>query len=166
MKNNNKGITLVALAITLIVMLILSGTTIAVSSIVQNAQRQGTITNMLLIQTKVKILKERAAFSGDTQTYYIGTKLKNQPNKAAIAKDSLTSAELEKETLYVYNNDTLTQIGLEGIKLNENEIIIVDYEDADIIYPNGVNNNDGTTVYKLSEMLWFLNIKEAKWRIL
>ena len=40
-----------------------------------------------------------------------------------------------------------------GIKLNGNEVYIVNYENCEIIWPKGEKNEDGGTVYRLSEIL-------------
>ena len=126
MVKNNKGVTLVSLGITILIMIVIAGATIATSNIIEKAEEQEIITNMMLIQTKVRIIMERAEFSGDTNKYYIGNR--------------------QSSGLYEYNQAILDSIGLEGIKLNE-ERYLVDYETGDIIYQKG------DTEYKLSEMM-------------
>lgn len=152
MRNNEKGIALTTLVITIIVMLILVGTTIGVSNIIEKARIQSITTNMLLIQTKVKIINERIAFNGDT-SIYVGKKLKEQSNKASIANGVLTSAELESDSFYVYDRETLDSIGLEGIDLSNSEVFIVDYDTCDIIWPKGETNEEGIKVYRLTEIM-------------
>ncbi len=127
MLKNNKGVTLIALVITIMIMIVLAGATVATSNIVEEAQKQQIATNMLLIQTKVKIIMERVEFYNNPETYnYIGTKV--------------------GEKLYEFDSqEILDSIGLEGIKLN-GEKYIIDYSNGDVTYKKG------ETEYKLSEM--------------
>lgn len=151
---NKKGITLVSLAITIVVMIILAGAiTITSIDIVERGKMQQIVSDMILIQTKVKIIIEQVSFSGDTSTYYVGRKLSQQSNKAQLAGQALSAAELESNMYYVYDQTTLESIGLEGIKLSENEIYIVNYENGEVIFPKGVKNSSGEIVYKLSDMM-------------
>lgn len=147
-----KGIALVSLTVTIVIMLILTGVTFATSKIIEKARIQNLATNMMLIQTKVKIINERIAFNGDT-SIYVGKKLKNQTNKDSIANGVLTSGELQSDSYYIYDRETLNSIGLEGIKLAENEVFIVNYDTCEIIWPKGLTNEDGVVVYKLSEIV-------------
>lgn len=151
MKKNAKGITLVILTITIMIMIILAGVTITTNDIIQRARIQNAYSNMILIQTQVKIISERVSFDEDT-SIYVGKKLKDQSNKASIAKGALTSAELESDNFYIYDRATLDSIGLEGIELPNNQVYIVNYQTCDIIWPIGIKNEEGSTVYRLSEL--------------
>lgn len=127
MCKKNNGVTLVALVITIAVMIILAGATVATSNIIEKAEEQQILTDMLLIQAKVKIIMERADFYNDPETYdYVGNKI--------------------SENLYEYSQEDLNSIGLEGIKLNGQKYL-VDYTTGDVIYQKG------ETEYKLSEMM-------------
>lgn len=147
-----KGIALVSLIITIVIMLILTAATFATSKIIEKARIQNLATNMMLIQAKVKIINERIAFNGDT-SIYVGKKLKDQANKESIANGVLTSGELQSDSFYIYDRETLNTIGLEGIKLAKNEVFIVNYDTCEIIWPKGLTNTDGDIVYKLSEIV-------------
>lgn len=147
-----KGIALVSLIITIVIMLILTAATFATSKIIEKARIQNLATNMMLIQAKVKIINERIAFNGDT-SIYVGKKLKDQANKESIANGVLTSGELQSDSFYIYDRETLNTIGLEGIKLAKNEVFIVNYDTCEIIWPKGLTNADGDIVYKLSEIV-------------
>ena len=69
MLKKENGITIVTLIITIVVMLILAGAIMATSNIVEEANRQRVATSMIMIQTKVKVIKEKADFSGDSSYY-------------------------------------------------------------------------------------------------
>ena len=143
---NKKGITLTSLVITIIVMLILIGVTSI--EILQNAARQKILTNMLLIQTKAKIITEKVSFNNDT-SIYVGTPLNGN---ATIANGTLTNSELNNEPVYILTQNALNSIGLSSITLNTNDVYLVNYKDDEVIYTNGVKLKDGRTVYKLSEI--------------
>ena len=62
-KTNQKGITLIALIITIIVLLIIAGITVySGKDSIRKANLEGLKTNMLLIQTKAKEYIENASF--------------------------------------------------------------------------------------------------------
>lgn len=149
---NKRGITLTVLAITIVVLTILLGVGGTVSlKLIRKGKEQSLVSDMLLIQAKVKILMERAAFNGNTSSY-IGTKLKDDANKYNIAGSALTTAEIEKDSIYIYDKTILASIGLDSIKLSSQEVFLVDYSNADIIFPKGCKREDGSTFYRLSEI--------------
>ena len=152
MNKKERGITLISLIITILVIIILIGATIVGSGILDTANIQSIASDMLLIQTKVKIINEKVGFNGDT-SLYVGQKLRSHPNKAEIAGNALTADEIEKDTLYIYDRQTLDSIGLEGIKLGNNQVYIVDYENGEIFWPDGVKNDKGEKLYKLSQII-------------
>ena len=125
-----KGVTLIALIITIIVMLILAGVVVTGNNIAQKAEEQRVLTNMFLIQTKVKIIMEKASFSED-ESLYDGTKQ--------------TSGEYKD--LYEYNQEVLNRLKLNGIQINNDEHYYIDYRDGNIIYKKG------ETEYKLSDFI-------------
>ena len=70
MIKNNKGITILVLAITIAVLLILLGITIDTSTkVIESAKLQNINTNMLLIQARVKVISEKVVFDGDNSAY-------------------------------------------------------------------------------------------------
>ena len=151
---NKKGITLIALIVTIFVMSMLLGVgTVATIDIIEKAEFQQVASNMMLIQTKVKILMEKASFNGSGAGIYIGTQLKTIPTRAEIAGNVLNSSQLESDYYYVYDQNTLNRIGLEGIRLKENEFYIVNYATGDVIYPTGVKDYEDNLVYKLSDFM-------------
>lgn len=151
----DKGISLITLVLTVIIMLILASITVFTGNIIEKAQFQEICTNMQLIKSKVNIIKEKVLFEGEQSKtkYYIGIKLKEQEDKAELAGHSLNDEELEDENYYIYNQDVLNSIGLNAIKLEENDIYIVNYNTQDVIYPNGCKDMDENIVYRLSEMM-------------
>ena len=147
---NKHGITLTMLAVTVVVMSILVVASISISTnIVRKANEQNLVTDMVLIQSQVKIIMERVAFNGDTSSY-VGEQLKNAPNKEEIANGILTSEELEKDTIYIYTMETLYSLGLS--KINSGDLFLVDYSNSEVFFPKGCKRADGTMLYRLSQI--------------
>lgn len=61
--DKNKGITLIALVITIIILVIITGVSLKVGSdLFSNANLKTLDTNMLLIQARVKVISEKNRF--------------------------------------------------------------------------------------------------------
>lgn len=152
-----KGITLIALVITIVVLLILVGIMIdAGDNIIKSANLQAAITNMLMIQTKVRILSDEANFEGK-DSILVGTKLSTIVSGSQNAminslKQNGVFTEPEKENLYLLDGSHLIQMGLENIKLKSDEYYIVNYQTDEVIYTKGIEDKNGTIYYKLSEL--------------
>jgi type II secretory pathway pseudopilin PulG len=132
MHKNSKGITLVALIITVVIMLILAGFVIDISmDLIDKSNLEDIKTNMLAIQGRARIIKEKHDFDG---TPLIGTSTANG---------------------HQWSKDELVSEGLGNIPTDvaSGEYYAVDYDnDCEVYYSLGVNVN-GTTKYKLSEII-------------
>lgn len=138
---NNKGITLVALIITIIIMLIIASITIySGSNVIKEAQTEDVQTNMLLIQAKVKNYVEQAKFEQ-----------KDNINGIEIDGVALNITEAEVSGYYTINN--MSELGLEDID-NSSYLITYDISSitVDVYYTPGVTDSEGNTYHALSEM--------------
>lgn len=138
----NKGITLITLVITIIVLLIIAG--IAVYSgteTIKKAKLEELKTNMLLIQAKAKEYVENANFK-------LGTKIdeaqeEERNNRISKAKEELKGNEIQKSDIditignkegnYIYyyklTEDQLKEMGLPDVKSStQNGEYIVEYD--------------------------------------
>lgn len=108
MKKNEKGITVVALIITIILLLILAGITIYTGNdSIQKANLEGLKTNMLLIQTKARAYVENASFD-------LGIDPQNATDEMKTNAKNELSGE-DKGTLVTSDDsmvDTLLNIGI------------------------------------------------------
>ena len=152
----NKGITLVALAIMIVIILILAGITISTgSNLIKNAQLQTLNTNMLLIQAKEKTIAEKAIFENNNTALYKGQKIADMSSDPTIQKlkenGVISESEGSYDKYYLWNQAILNEQGLEAIKLKEDEFFIVNYATDEIIYTKGFKHTDGKIYYKLSE---------------
>lgn len=184
--NNNKGITIMALVITIIVMLIIFSISIYEGSkLIGRSKLQTLETNMLTIQAKVKAYSEEIEAKIWTENESVKNEKREQ--EYAIKKITLTDqvsdnaindsksvnkgdiggaiVEYGYET-YIITGEALTNMGLDEIK-DEEYIALFEFEFdnnknrknyklVDIIYKKGANYNN-KTYYALSSLKEALN---------
>lgn len=126
--NKEKGITLVALIITIILMIILAGTGVYLGDkAIDKAKLEDIKTDMLSIKTKAKIIAEQYNFK-DIETL-TGTKYNEE---AEYDKNNVDQAfsdftDEQKENLYILKEEDLANMGLNTIKVNSSSFYIVYY---------------------------------------
>ena len=109
-------------------------------------------TNMLLIQNKTEVIANKVEIK-EKNAKYIGTKIKEKENEINIQNliDNKIIDINSKDNIYYYlDNSNLKELGLDNIELDS--FYIVDYKKNDIIYVNGIEDNSGNIVYRLSEI--------------
>jgi Tfp pilus assembly protein PilE len=146
-KNNERGITLIALIITVIVMAIIAGVAVSSGSeVIKEARVQDIKTNMLLIQAKAKIKLEEKKF--DSTVELIGSQtmpsdLKNESGEDLTDYYCLSSSDLE-------------EMNLGNLNIASGQYYLVKYDidtlDVDVFYTAGVSDENGNVYYKLSQM--------------
>ena len=152
---NNKGITLVALIITVIVLLIIASIVVYTGTdTIKNANLQSLKTNMLLIQAKTNVIAQDVEMKVENATLK-GTKL------ADMKEDEIIKSFLEKGVIdensedsdfYVLKDQDIKDLGLENVEIEDGSYYIVDYKKNDIITTNGFEASDKNMYYKLSEL--------------
>ena len=156
---NNKGITLIALTITIIILLILASITIySGKESIKKAQLESLKTNMLLIKAKAKEYVEQASFKNGVNKSEISEEAKNElkgkeANASDYSKQNITING--GEILYKLTSDNQKEMGLKDVKLGSNEEYLVKYNIKDVtveVYNTSGYENNGTTVYSLSEL--------------
>ena len=132
---NEKGITLIALLITVIVLMIIAGVTISVSrNLVHTAKFENAETTLLLIQSKVKVMADKKAIGEIEEADLYGTKQENG----------------EYEGWYLLSNADLENMGIKDADAADN--YYVNYENDDVAIGTGIENNNDI-YYKLSNIL-------------
>ncbi len=109
-------------------------------------------TNMLLIQGKTEVIAQKVEIK-EKGAELIGTKIKDKQEEEPIKKliqAGIINIESKDNNYYCLSNVDLKKLGLENITTNN--YYIVDYKKNDIIYVDGIQNQSGNIVYKLSEM--------------
>ena len=149
MWKSEKGITLVALGITVMIMIILLGASMGTSNIIKTTQNQKIITNMVLIQNQIRIISDKADFYG-SNSYYAGTPYAQSSEKTKF-ENILTQLEKTQGYIYILSKTDLANLGLNSISLSESEAYAVNYKTLEVIYSVGIES-DGETLYRLSEL--------------
>lgn len=149
MNKNSKGITIVSLVITIIILMIITSVTIYTgSNIIKQVTLQNVNTDMMLIRAKVKTMEEQAKFNKDNSNYK-GTPLINVLDNKKI--DKLIDEEVVEDVTkyYLLSKDDLNSMGLEKVDIADG--YLVNYETEEIIYVRGLEKDDNT-YYKLSDI--------------
>lgn len=108
-------------------------------------------TDMLALQGRIEILKQQV----ETETEdveYVGTEIEqkeNEPQIQNLINNNVIDINSEDSDYYCIDNSNLQELGLE---IQTDSYYIVDYEQNDVIYVDGIKDSSGNTVYKLSDM--------------
>lgn len=120
---------------------------------IKNKNRDDIVTNMLIIQGRVKVLNGEIKVNSNEYTY-IGTKLSDIEDmnlKEKIKKTGVTDESFEK--YYLLSREDLSKLkALEELKKADDNQYIVSYDEVEVIYIEGISDNDNTK-YKLSDIL-------------
>lgn len=171
----NKGITMVTLIITIIVLLIIAGISIGTGNkVIKSSELENVKTNMLLIKAKGKEYVENANFK-------LGTNLDNLTDEDEDKNNRITAAKAElkegkeitdenilknigitqeniKDYIYYYKLDKsdLTDMGLSNVKSDEKNgwyIIKYDIKNVEVeVYNTQGFERDGKNYYSLNEL--------------
>ena len=166
----NKGITMIALVITIILLLILAGISVgAGNNLVKESQLENLKTNMLLIKVKGKEFVENANFKLGTKIEDANEEDKNsriQNAKAELHGEEITDINTylnietsgDTEYLYYYKLSTqdLIDIGITNVESDsKNGWYIVKYDvknmQTEVYNTKGFTNED-KTYYSLNEI--------------
>lgn len=162
---NNRGITLVALVITVIVLLIISSIVVYTGTdAIKNANLQSMKTNMLLVEAKAREYVENAShelgvnpneatdeMKNKSASMLVGTKIENT--------DSLVSGLNidSKYSIYKLSEEDLKNMGIRDVSSNDKDgwyIIAYDVTNVDVKIYNtkGIRVSDGSTKYCLDDI--------------
>ncbi|MBO5479270.1 MAG: hypothetical protein J6A04_06265 [Clostridia bacterium] len=141
-----KGITLVSLAITIIVMIIIAGTvtTTGIES-VRNAKRTTFITELEMIQEKVNTIYEKRQLNEENATYYdtLGKDLSLvEQSRLNIVLDGK-----EKKGYRYFSREDLKQLDLDNITQD----VIINFDTRDVASVTGAKI-DGKLCYRLTNI--------------
>ena len=172
----NKGITMVTLIITIIVLLIIAGISIGTGNkVIKSSELENVKTNMLLIKAKGKEYVENANFKLGTN-FKDSTDIDNRIKtaKAELKKgddEEMTNNEILEQNIgitqdniknndytyyYKLSNDDLTDMGLSNVKSDKKNgwyIIKYDLENVEVeVYNTLGYERDGNRYYSLTEL--------------
>ena len=137
----NRGVTLLALVITIVVMIIIAGIAVYTGTdTIKKAKLEELKTNMLLIEAKAKGLVEEVNFkigltkpedegyqekkdSAEQEVYVNGAKLKKATNISAPSSIPVSEC-------YEVTQDAMNAWGLDGLELEEGEYYLIKFDDT------------------------------------
>lgn len=109
-------------------------------------------TDMLSIQVQTETVAQKVEIE-EKGAKYIGTKIDDKLEDEKVQNlinNNIIDVESKKSDLYCLDNSNLEELGLSNIKVDS--FYIVDYKQNEVIYVDGIQNSNGETVYKLSDM--------------
>ena len=109
-------------------------------------------TDMLSIQVQTETVAQKVEIK-EKGAKYIGTKIDDKLEDEKVQNlinNNIMDVESKKSNLYCLDNSNLEELGLSNIKVDS--FYIVDYKQNEVIYVDGIQNSNGETVYKLSDM--------------
>lgn len=133
---SNKGITLMTLVITAIVLLIIAGIGINYGSdTIKKATLEEKRTNMLLIQAKAKEYVEEANFKmgispDDNKKAEVRKEVYEGEAKLQPASEVSAPSGIPVDECYVVTEDTMNLWGLQDIKLEDEEKYLIKFDDT------------------------------------
>ncbi len=147
MQNNNKGVTLITLVLTILLLSVLAGVSINTGfSVVKDIRMGRIISNMVLVKAKVEVIDEQYEFSGN-EADLVGKKEQagidfiQETEKEMIEKNA-ESYDFNTWNWYCWDSDTLKSQGLDSNMLSNDECFYVNYEHGEIVYSKGTSHNN------------------------
>lgn len=139
---NEKGITIIALIITIILMLILVGVTVKVGTKeISKAKLEDIKTEMISIKTRAKIVKDKYDFKDIDNL--VGTKLSEATD---YNTEAVVIPDESKENCYIWTQEDLNSQELSSIKVDKDKFYVVYYgDDIEIYYSKGVDGKYSLT---------------------
>lgn len=110
-------------------------------------------TDMLLIQGKVKVLSQEATIQKNEELLKgkkVEDNIEQEQIKTLLENNVISKEEVSFSKYYIVEKETLQEMGLHKIKL-ENGCYIVNYDTDEVIYSEGIKVGD-KIYYKLSEL--------------
>lgn len=147
---DNKGITIVALVITIIVMLILATVTVEIGTgEIKRAKIEDLKTTMLLIKGRAQIVADKESF-GES---YDNTGMVKLAEATSYDVSNL-QAEFNKlgdtSSLYIWEQTAMDNNNID-VEITNTDFFVIDYLTGEVYYSLGYTY-EGTTYYSLSEM--------------
>lgn len=173
--NQENGITIVALTVTIIVLIILASISIIEGTkLIKKSEVENIVTNMITIKAKAKVIAEEV----NSQIWDLTDEEKQnkreslfdenyQMKKSDISSvSSEITANIDEEVTsgeyeyYQLTKDTLDYMGLSDIEDTDNYVVVYnkdDYTKLDIIYLPGIEH-EGVIYYTVSKLQTELNL--------
>lgn len=162
MLKNNKGVTLFALVITIVLLVILTGVSLNTGfDVIKDVRVGRIISNMTLIKAKVETIQEEYTFyNNDTDClvgegpYKISTVENVSMSEGEVSliaqKNNVTKAEVLNWDWYKWDAGILESQGLDKKMVGDDEAFYVHYESSEIVYSKGTLYDNATYFYSMT----------------
>ena len=161
-REQNHGITLISLVITIIILIILAGITVYNgTSTIKKASLEEVRTNLLLIQAKAREYVEEANFKmGPSPEESKRQEVRKEiyETKAKLTKsvqNGSIPSKIPVSDCYTLTEEALTEWGLNKIELKTDEFYLIQFDDTnaivEVFYSKGYDDN-GVIKYSLTEI--------------
>ena len=152
MLKNNKGITMIALVITIIILLVLTGISVNTGfSTIKEFRAGRVISNLTMVKAKAEVIYEEYQFNGTPLVGTTGEKI-----ELSDEEKRLLGSDFDIWTWYQWDTSILEEQGLDKEMLGTNEYFLVNYENAEIVYTKGTSLDGQTTYYSLTGLKYML----------
>lgn len=140
---NKKGITIIALVITIILMLILVGVTVKIgTNEIDKAKLEDIKTEMISIKTRAKIVEDQYNFKDIEKLVGINL-LSEEANDYNV---QIEIPDENKEKCYIWTQEDLNSQELSSIKVDKDKFYVVYYgDDIEVYYSKGVDGKYSLT---------------------
>lgn len=150
MKENNKGITIIALIVTIIIMMILASVTIEFGTgEIQRAKLEDIKTTMLLIKGRAKIVAEKESF-GESYDNTGMVKLADATSYNISNLQSIFNSLGDTSNLYIWEQTAMDNNNID-VEITTQDFFVVDYSTGEVYYSLGYTY-EGNTYYSLTDM--------------
>ncbi len=141
MVKKEKGVTLVTLVITIILLGILAGVSANTGySVIKDMRIGRIIANMTLVRAKVETIYEQYQFSEEEEDL-VGTKVTEidflSEEEKKLIEEKAGNTEFANLVWYEWNANDLRSQGLDVNLLGNDEKFYINYENSEIIYSKG-----------------------------
>lgn len=145
----NKGITIIALIITIIIMLILATVTIEFGTgEIKRAKLEDLKTTMLLIKGRAQIVADKEEFGEDYDSTGM-LKLSEATDYNTANLQSIFS-DIDTSNLYIWNQTAMDNNSID-VEITKEDFFVVDYETGEVYYSLGFTYEDNI-YYSLTEL--------------
>ena len=134
--HKNKGVTLLSLVITIVILLIIAGISIqSGKDIIKKTQLEELKTNMLLIEAKAKGYVEEANFKmginpDDAKKSEVRNEVYVSNAKLETASDITADSSIPTSECYKLTQEAMQSWGLNKIKVEEGEYYLIQFKDT------------------------------------
>lgn len=147
---DNRGITIVALIITIIVMLILATVTVEIGTgEIKRAKIEDLKTTMLLIKGRAQIVADKESF-GESYDNTGMVKLAEATSYDVLNLQEEFNKLEDKTGLYIWEQTAMDNNNID-VEITNTDFFVIDYLTGEVYYSLGYTY-EGTTYYSLSEM--------------